>query len=97
MVMVVVAAIFVPFRVTATTTTRVTVPVAGFAGSRTGATSATASTHDLSAGSAQQPPQGSVLGTETPLPLGVENKFVNILRLKELLADHPDQIWSPAL
>ena len=36
-------------------------------------------------------PQASVLGPRNPLPLGVQNKHVNILRFKEFLADHPDQ------
>ena len=37
------------------------------------------------------PPQDSFLGVSYPLPTTVENKFVNISRFKELLADHPDQ------
>ena len=36
-------------------------------------------------------PQDSTLGTSNPLPQGIHNKFVHIPRLKELLADHPDQ------
>ena len=36
-------------------------------------------------------PQGSARGPENPLPPGVVNNYVNILRLKELLSDHPDQ------
>ena len=36
-------------------------------------------------------PQDSVLGISNPLPNSVHNKFVNISRFKELLADHPDQ------
>ena len=37
------------------------------------------------------PPQDSVLGVSCPLPHGIHNKFVNISRFKELLADYPDQ------
>ena len=37
------------------------------------------------------PRQVSVLGPENPLPPGVVNKYVNILRFKDLLSDHPDQ------
>ena len=36
-------------------------------------------------------PQDSVLGISNPLPDTVNNTYVNILRLKELLTDYPDQ------
>ena len=36
-------------------------------------------------------PQDSALGISNPLPNFVQNKFVNTLRLKELLDDYPDQ------
>ena len=37
------------------------------------------------------PPQASALGVSYPLPQQAEKFFVNISRLKELLADYPDQ------
>ena len=37
------------------------------------------------------PPQDSVLGISNPLPSRVQNNYVNIYRLKELLSDYPDQ------
>ena len=45
----------------------------------------------LTAPSTPVPPPPSALGPKNPLPSRVQNKFVNILRLKELLHDHPDQ------
>ena len=37
------------------------------------------------------PPPTSALGPKFPLPTGVNNPFVNISRLKDLLENHPDQ------
>lgn len=80
---------------TATITTRQVkgVNVARIAGSRTSAKRAMAATPGSApdAKLAQAHPQVSALGVENPIPDGVVNKFVNISRLKQLLADHPDQ------